>query len=561
MSNGFSEVAITSGDNDVIQIGNQRPDDFIQTGVTHTVSQETYLINNENNEIRPLDFTYPTKITHTTERGSTPPSYSVTSPLIQISISPGQSTPGYFQKPMFRPKPTTTKPEDDKYVLVPTITHQKPNKTQEFESIVNIIQMLNETTTVKPIKTSIGHQSTRLTTKKPPSTSYVFSTSLPKRPTTKPTIKTTSRKPPSTSYVFSSTPPPRRTTTAKRPQSTHKTKPTRPTYVTSTGRPSKPATATKRPKPTTVVLSSAPTKKPAIVQTASVAGPSFSVTTPTRTPFPSSSYAPASTYSSPPNVIVFAPVTEPSAQVATSLPIKPVTQLTINNVVTSTNNYYSTTARPPLPTIHITPKPPGLINTNGYFVPVTSTEFGTLASEIDSSQNELVNFPPVRNPNLNISASIVPQDDDFDLTTPAFDDDSVLNKKVEKFVNKIVLSLQEPFNELKDVLYNKNKTTIRYPATSTKKPTTKKPVKVSSPKPSTRPKPGTTRPTTRPVTTKAPIRKPTTVKRPTVITTKRPVTTTTRKPKPTKKVTTTPFPEDEYGDEETAEQLDYRKRK
>lgn len=72
MSNGFSQLTLTTaGDNDVFQIGNAKPDDFIKTGVTHIVNQETYLLNNENNEIIPGDFGLPAKVTQTTERGST----------------------------------------------------------------------------------------------------------------------------------------------------------------------------------------------------------------------------------------------------------------------------------------------------------------------------------------------------------------------------------------------------------------------------------------------------------------------------------------------------------
>lgn len=427
--------------------------------------------------------------------------------------------------------------------------------------------MLNETSTAKPLITSYRPSTSysAQTTNKPPSTSYLFSTNVPRRPSTKPTtVKTTSRKPPSTSYVFSSTPPPRRTTTSKRPPTSGVTLNVKPKPVHTTSRPTsfKPVTSTKRPKPTTVVLSP-PTKKPN-VQTASVSGPSFSVTAPTR--LPSSSYVPSSTYSSAPSVIVFAPITEPSQQVSTRPPPKPVTQLTINNVVTATNNYYSTTSRPPSPTIHITPKPQVLLSTGGYLVPITSTEFGSTGSELDNSpNNDMVNFPPVRNPNLNISASIAAQDEDIDFTTPSFEDEAALNKKVEKFVNKIVLSLQEPFSELKDIVYNKNRTTTKPPGPSpTRRPTTKKPTKASTPKPSsTKPKPGSTRPSTaRPSTTsKVPTRRPTTSKKPTG-TTKKPVaTTTTKKPKPTKKVTTTPPDYIEEEEEETAEQLDYRKRK
>lgn len=553
MSNGFTELALTTGDDNVVQIGG-RPSEFISSGVTHPVNQETYLLNNENNEIHAGDWTYPTKTTQTTERGSTTredstQTYGVTSPLIQISISHSPTTASYFQKPMFRPKPTTGRPEDDKYVLVPTLTHQKPNKTQELESIVNILQMLNDSSTTNPMLSSYGPSTVYLqssTTKKPPSTSYVFSTTIPRRPTTKPaTTKITTPKSPSTSYVYSSTTPPKRTT-VKRPTVSQTTaKPSK--RPASTTKPTtKPGTVTKKPKPplTSYVFSSVPTRRPiqSTIHTASVSGPTFSVTTPTKSPYATTSYKPTLA-SSTPNVILIAPVT--SDEATTPSPPKPVTQLTINNIVTATNNYHYSTSRPS-PTIHITPKPPLLINSNGYIVPVSSTEYSPDLDFETSPNNDLINFPPVRNPNLNISASIASLDDDIEFSTPPFEEDDKLNKKVQTFVNKIVLSLQEPFGELKDVLYNRNKTT-------TKKPTSnRRPTKPTSKPPRT----GTTRPTTfRPYATKSTTRKPSS-KRPT-ITTRKPVTTTAKRTKPTKRVTTTPVYEEE---EETQEQADYRKR-
>src|SRR5699024_9071471 len=133
--------------------------------------------------------------------------YSET-PTIHISISNAPSSS--FQKPMFRPKPSPPS-DSDKYVLVQTIP--KPNKTQEIQSIVNILQMLNESSTS--------------TSKKPPSTSYVFSATPTRRPSYEPPI--TTKKPPSTSYVFSTTFKPRRTTTPLTTTTTTTRKRTKPT--------------------------------------------------------------------------------------------------------------------------------------------------------------------------------------------------------------------------------------------------------------------------------------------------------------------------------------------
>jgi len=81
-----------------------------------------------------------------------------------------------------------------------------------------------------------------------------------------------------------------------------------------------------------------------------------------------------------------------------------------------------------------------------------------------AAPDDLINFPPVRNPNLNISASISQQEkptivetynktgypdiemiSENDIPTPTFVEDDVLTNKVDAFVNKIVESLQGNF--------------------------------------------------------------------------------------------------------------------
>ncbi|XP_070153559.1 serine protease filzig [Polyergus mexicanus] len=199
-----------------------------------------------------------------------------------------------------------------------------------------------------------------------------------------------------------------------------------------------------------------------------------------------------------------------------------------------------------------------------------------------AAPDDLINFPPVRNPNLNISAPISQQEkptiveiynktgypdieliSENDIPTPTFLEDAVLTDKVDAFVNKLVESLQGNFQSLKEVVYNGNGTTAAtvVPSNATKRPingsiTTRRPTR----KPTTRPSTSlstTAGPTKRPAaTTKRPTRttqkpslseKPT---RPTKATTPRPkpatsqnVTTkrpqvTTKRPKPTRKVTT-----------------------
>ncbi|XP_076285340.1 transmembrane serine protease filzig isoform X2 [Lasioglossum baleicum] len=163
--------------------------------------------------------------------------------------------------------------------------------------------------------------------------------------------------------------------------------------------------------------------------------------------------------------------------------------------------------------------------------------------------DDLINFPPVRNPNLNISAPISQQEkptivesfnntrypeieilDENDIPTPTFIEDDVLTNKVDTFVNKIVQSLQVNFQDLKDVVYNRANATTVTPATPTKRPssTTKKPVR--RPASTTKPLSSTTK---RPATTKRPVSRPTSTKPSATEKPARPSKPTTLKPKPT----------------------------
>lgn len=571
----------TAQDNAVVQVDNNQY--FTTTGVTHPTAPDTILINH-NNAINSDDFHLPTtqftpENRRTTSIDQTTPSYKPELPIIQISISSPQYTqaPIYNKKPIFVPKPI--KPSDnDKYVLVPTITHEsKPNKTQEFDSIVNIIQMLNESTTLK-------HDATDSTTKKPPSTSYVFSLSSTNRPGYKPETRATTKKAPSTSYTYGTKKPSTATTYSKptyitkRPSSsttTHKKGSTKPIitkkptagtiqYISSsTFRPIKTTYAnspdafsvTQKPPTTSYVYSSTITKRP--TTSAYVSGPSYSVT-------PSSQPLKVTATSPPPTLIVLGPfgpetsthMPRPSAATPSSttvVPIrKPVTQVTINNHITQ--NIYS--SERPSPTVLITPKP-----SLSSLKPIDDTDF----IEQATSPYDIANFPPVRHPNLNMSMAAFEEDE----STPSFVEDEALDKKVESLVNKIIQGLQEPFNGLKDVVYNNKttatETTSKKPirkASTTKRPTSKpntqttsgRPLSAGRPTPGrptagkpTSARPGSGRPPSgRPSTPKPINTKKTTTKRPTTATatssqtpTKKP-TTPNKKTKPTKKITTTP---------------------
>uniref|UniRef100_A0AAR5QD55 Peptidase S1 domain-containing protein n=1 Tax=Dendroctonus ponderosae TaxID=77166 RepID=A0AAR5QD55_DENPD len=501
-----------------------------------------------------------------------------------------QNLPKYTN---FRPKPT-----DDKYVLIPTLSHDKANQTDEIQDAINAINSLSPSSTNHPLTTfsfvSSSAAPTRkqpTTSRKPPSTSYVFSTTIPPRrtesttarkPTRKPvksTYKpirhsTTTPKPPSTSYVYSSTfkPTPRPnsaiSTSSSKPPSTSyvysstfkPTKAPRPpstSYLdSSTFRPSTLAHSTFSNSPeafpesqsTPSYLYSSSSSSSSYLpstMTSNIVGPGFTVTSE-----PVGQYSP---YPSPaPTVIVLGPVSDEkddvqliatssgkpigqgpnyeSSTTTTNRPAqsgsfpqrKPINHVTINNHVTQ--NIYST-QRPqtsssqnlPSPTVIITPKP----TISSSSSPIQEED---LESVVVTSPNDQINFPPDRNPNLNISHPVF---SDEDITTPTLIEDEAMNEKVELFVNQIIYGLQEPFNDLNDIVYNK-------PSNATARPTvnsltTKKPVK----------KQGTTtkKPSSKPSNVKTTTRRPVSTRRPAVSISA--ASTTTKRPNTTKKVATT----------------------
>lgn len=190
-----------------------------------------------------------------------------------------------------------------------------------------------------------------------------------------------------------------------------------------------------------------------------------------------------------------------------------------------------------------------------------AVEYSTLKDEYFTSPNDVNNFPPVRNPNLNVSAATLingqPVFDEYDFSTPHFVENDALKDKMGLLVSKIVESLQDNFDDLADVVYESNKTNSQKPAAAgtattivTARPTivTKRPVvKITTKKPVVRPladdavgagsKPSATskpsaKPTTkRPTSNKITTRKPTTNSQNVKKTTKKPATTvTTKKP-------------------------------
>jgi len=126
------------------------------------------------------------------------------------------------------------------------------------------------------------------------------------------------------------------------------------------------------------------------------------------------------------------------------------------------------------PTFNLKPSTSNVIWSNNNLTPVNNVILKDTANEAPSTvapcddetaaPDDLINFPPVRNPNLNISMPISQQEkptivemynntgypdieliSEHDIPTPTFVEDDVLTNKVDAFVNKIVESLQGTF--------------------------------------------------------------------------------------------------------------------
>lgn len=190
------------------------------------------------------------------------------------------------------------------------------------------------------------------------------------------------------------------------------------------------------------------------------------------------------------------------------------------------------------------------------------------------NNDDFSNFPPVRNPNLNMTAANNVMDES-DISTPSFVEDEQLSSKIDLLVNKLVASMQGNLDNLVDIVYERKNIsvaeqdivnlhkngTILQDSKPTAKPS--KPAKVPSSKPPPRVTSTTGRPTSQAAQSKKPPTKTTTKK--TTVSTKKPankpasprppsrITTTPTTKKPVRKVTTTTTeraPEDEIIEEE-----------
>ncbi|GAB0088361.1 Serine protease filzig [Sergentomyia squamirostris] len=617
---------------------------FTHSDITHPGADADIIDDGTSGYARPSDFTSTGNFVQST---TAKPSSKY--PPVKLEFKP-------------KPKPTTANPNN--YVLVHTITNDKPSVKptigeNDMESIESIILMLNETNTGPQYNadpTPEDRETTFYTTRHPGytnnnddkygPTSFYVSTKIPSstgKPQTQKTKKPATKKPPSTSYVSSTvavTPRPGSTTTKK-----------------GTKRPSTGTKGTQKPPSTSYVYSPQPTKRPASVTVAT-------------NPQKFSTTSPQLLSSTAPTVIVLGPYDPssstdrlPAEQIIQS---KPISQEDFSEDGIGYVQVSGT--QRPSPTVVITPKPasgasstwpsqsrptkpsstsyvysplvtkrpvhqptsplygPSSTLSTGYYRPqfdhtVSSTAMYT-AEESDGVYNyvhtqtdfdydknsvyaastlsypevstikephvpapdDFINFPPVRNPNLNTSSNYGADIEEEEIVTPAFIEDDKFKEKMDLLVSKIVASLQGNFDSLADVVLEKNTTTVKRPSpkpnaqvSTTKKPPTKKPppqrtttlpTKLPTRKPTPKPsgvgtgvgtgvsRPGVTtrKPTQRPgaTTNRPPPRRPTTTLLPT--TTRRPIqktTTTTVRPttKPTKRIRTTTIQSTTFADD------------
>ncbi|KPI96543.1 Serine proteinase stubble [Papilio xuthus] len=470
-------------------------------------------------------------------------------------------------KPIFRPKPvnkpTHDNPSTENYIEVPTVT-KETQKISELSSIDSIIQMLNESTpsmkeepskyaTIDMIETKsspipsstqsyqssaypVHHVTTsHYVTMKPssyPNNWYTAAAStFTQRPatlTSKPSYtiiyttpniisqETIPEKVPQPD--FSSPEPSQSTSQAIEAFNRYPNDPsefgqtvTTFSYVSSTT--TKPTPTTRKPPSTSYVTGVKPSRKPVTdslntVSTYNVAQDTFSSATPTvillnnlETNKPSSGDK------------------EPEFVEISQEPYKkPVNQITVNNVIESTNNIYVNKPpqkfdKPASPTVVITPKPspsttPYPVKSSTKPVSVSTSDVPsfdsytelysptTMRPEQQTSPDDFINFPPVRNPMLNATGSNVviyntSIDNDLDtlqeleFSTPTWHEDDKLNEKMNLFVNKIVGSLQGTFQELHDIVIldkKPNATIIKDTKTTTTiKPTRRTPATTRRP--------------------------------------------------------------------------------
>ncbi|XP_059062504.1 serine protease filzig [Achroia grisella] len=609
ISEGFNQITNTllnSPPKNDVYIKPERPGGiYTHSTIDHNIADTILYHKNgsiADNIVRPSDFNI--QISSMQTKPTISPMSTSTSPPKTVSTHHP-----IYSKPIFKPKPfkkNTTQSSTENYVMISTVTKDS-QKVPELSSINSIIQMLNDSTPslqddiTSPSSDILEHKSSptptynyyvspgHFVTVRPGasvySTTFAYHTKKPY--TTKKPYFTTPNSIPEVDKIvtkpqYSSPIPSLSTSQAYEAFSKYPTNPdnfgqslTTFSYVSSTTTPM-PTTTTRKPPSTSYVTGASPSRRPVTSPSSIIssydAGDTFSSVTPTvivlnglHTPKPETSTK----------------VQEPEFVEISQEPFKkPVSQITVNNNIESTNNIFvgkppQKYDRPSSPTVLITPKPtpnttPYPVKASTKPISITGPTFDsyteyysptTIRPELQTSPDDLINFPPVRNPMLNATGSnplmyntsITLSNDEIesyhDFTTPSWQDDDKLNEKMNLFVNKIVGSLQGTFQELHDIVILDKKTnaTSINTRTTTPKPTRKPPVTTRKPvrlTTTTRKPIRLTTTTRKPVrTTKKPTRLTTIARRTTTIapqtTTPKKPATTTRRAKPTKKVTTT----------------------
>lgn len=159
--------------------------------------------------------------------------------------------------------------------------------------------------------------------------------------------------------------------------------------------------------------------------------------------------------------------TEAIASSTVSTKVRPTTKKPlIWTTLSSWSDKPSFRPKPSTPNFHWPDE--NLTPVNNVIIKDTTIDFkattSTPCDDETAAPDDLINFPPVRNPNLNISMPISQQEkptiveiynntgypdieliSENDIPTPTFVEDDVLTNKVDAFVNKIVESLQGNF--------------------------------------------------------------------------------------------------------------------
>ncbi|XP_060808752.1 serine protease filzig [Amyelois transitella] len=617
ISEGLTQITNTllnspENDNNYVYVKPDKPGSvYTHSTIDHNLA-DTILLNRNGsvaeNVARPSDFNIQISSMQTKP---------TVSPLSSTTTSTSKTVSTHkpvYTKPVFKPKPKPQPSSTENYVKVSTVT-KDTQKVTELSSIDSIIQMLNSTTSLNDVtspasdilehKSSLGPTVSSMSygeggygsnyinyyvspghyvTVKPGtisvySSTFAYHTKKPyNTPNSIPEVEKTTSRP----QYSSPAPISQSTQEAINAFNRYPTDPsnfgpslTTFTYVTSSTTPVPPS-STRSPPYTSYVTGSTPARRPVTESLNQNNIPSFSDIFATATP----TVVILNNFQTPkPDVDVSEEDKEPEFIEISQEPFqKPVSSITVNNHIETSNTIYMSKPpplkhdRPSSPTVVITPKPAP--NTTPYPLSTTKVSQSTLSfdsfteytpttfkPEMQTSPDDMINFPPVRNPMLNVTGSnpvfntsITMSNDlevlhDVEFTTPSWQEDEKLNEKMNLFVNKIVGSLQGTFQELHDIviLDKKPNGTIIGAKTTTPKPTKKTPTTTRKPIFTTTKKPARLTTTTKkPLkTTKKPTRLTTVYRRPTTTAppttnapAKKPVTTT-KKPKPTKKLTTT----------------------